>query len=131
MPKIYGSLNNRLQGHCEGEKPVVGMGVTELGYTDRSPYEVIEVVNEKKIRVRSMSYERIDGNGMSDCQEYKYSSKPDGVVKTLVFRNGRWRDLVKEERYLGDDKWETVETRKLGPNDWYVGKAERYYDFSF
>lgn len=131
MSKFYGSINNRLQENCKGESPVVGMGVTELQYTDRSPYEVIEVVNEKKIRVRSMSYERIDENGMSECQEYKYSSNPDGEVKTLVLRNGRWRDLLKEERYLGDKKWETIETKKLGCNGWYVGRAERYYDFSF
>lgn len=131
MSKFYGSINNRLQENCKGETPVVGMGVTELQYTDRAPYEVIEVINEKKIRVRELGFKRIDSNGMSDCQDYEFFSKPDGEVKTLVLRNGRWRDLLKEERYLGDDKWEVIETKKLGCNGWYVGRAERYYDFSF
>lgn len=76
MSKFYGSIINRLQENCKGETPVVGMGVTELQYTDRAPYEVIEVINEKKIRVREMGFKRIDGNGMSECQTMNFSASP-------------------------------------------------------
>lgn len=129
--KWYGSVQNRISAECKMPKPEVGMGVTELLWSDRMPYEVIEVISEKKIRIRELDYERTDDNGLSEHQEYKYFSKPDGEVKTLVLRNGKWRDLVKEERYLGDQKWEIVETRRLGSSQWLIGRAKMYRDPSF
>lgn len=132
MPKFYGSILNRLQENSTGVTPVVGMGVTELCYTDRHPYEVIEVKDAKHIVVREMDYKRTDNCGMSEHQEYEYTSKPDGEIYHLVLRNGRWRNYVWEEIYNHDDKTYTKKlTRKLGCNGWYIGKAERYYDFSF
>lgn len=131
MAKIYGSINNRLQEQCKGKTPVVGMGVTELLYTDRHPYEVIEVINDKKIRVRELDYKRTDGGGFSECQEYEYFSKPNGNEKVLVFRNGRWRDLQRDLVRLEDGTLGSVLTRKLGSSGWYVGEAERYFDPSF
>lgn len=127
----YGSVTNRIAENMKMPKPELGMGVTELCYTDRHPFEVIEILNEKKIKIREMKAERIDKNGMSDCQEYKYVQKPDGEVKTLVLRNGKWRDLVKELENDENNKLVEVETRRLGGNGWLIGKAEYYYDFSF
>lgn len=129
--KWYGSAQNRISAECKMPKPEVGMGVTELLWSDREPYEVIEVISEKKIRIRELTEERIDNNGISEHQEYRLSPNPDGEVKTLVLRNGKWRDLVKEERYLGDQKWETIETRRLGSSQWLIGRAEKYRDPSF
>jgi hypothetical protein len=129
--KWYGSAQNRISAECEMPKPEVGMGVTELLWSDREPYEVIEVISEKKIRIRELTEERIDNNGISEHQEYRLSPNPDGEVKTLVLRNGKWRDLVKEERYIGDQKWETIETRRLGSSQWLIGRAEKYRDPSF
>lgn len=127
----YGSVTNRIAENMKMPKPELGMGVTELCYTDRHPFEVIEILSEKKIKIREMKAERIDKNGMSDCQEYKYVQKPDGEVKTLVLRNGKWRDLVKELENDENNKLVEVETRMLGGNGWLIGKAEYYYDFSF
>lgn len=127
----YGSVTNRIAENMKMPKPELGMGVTELCYTDRHPFEVIEILNLKKIKIREMKAERIDKNGMSDCQEYKYVQKPDGEVKTLVLRNGKWRDLVKELEKDENNKLVEVETRRLGCNGWLIGKAECYYDFSF
>lgn len=98
----YGSLNNRLAEHAQQPTPVVGMGVTECCYSDRHPWEIIEVKDEKHITIRQMGCERIDKNGMSDCQEYRYFSKPDGGVKHLVLRNGRWRDRNAEGPFEAD-----------------------------
>lgn len=115
--KWYGSVQNRIAAECEMPKPEIGMGVTELMWSDRYPYEVIEVISEKKIRIRELGYERTDKNGISECQDYRYFSKPDGEVKTLVLRNGKWRDLV--------------DTRKLGCSQWLIGRASMYRDPSF
>lgn len=141
----YGSLNNRIAERSIQPRPVVGMGVTECCYSDREPWEIIEVKDEKHITIREMGYERTDKNGMSDCQEYRYFSKPDGAVKHLVLRNGRWRDRIEEPvleedpngeffRLFDDKRYRKTGTRvtnKLGCNGWKIGIAERYYDFTF
>ena len=42
--KLEGSLQNRMmEGSTTNKEIVVGMGATELLYTDRNPYTVIEV----------------------------------------------------------------------------------------
>lgn len=129
--KWYGSIGNRIAENSTMPKPEIGMGVTELCYTDREPYEVIEIINDKKIKIREMIAKRVDTNGMSECQDYKYFKKLDGEVKTLVFRNGKWRDLRKEYENDENGKLVTVETKKLGCNGWLIGNAEKYFDYSF
>ena len=130
--KWYGSVQNRISAECEMPKPEVGMGVTELLWSDRDPWEVIEVVNDKKIRIRELGYERTDNDGISEHQEYEFFPNPDGDVKTLVLRNGKWRDLKKEYVNDANGKQVLVETRRLGRgSQWLIGRAERYYDFSF
>lgn len=95
-------------------KPQVGMGATEILWSDRKPYTVIEVLSEKKIVVQSDSYKRIDTNGMSDCQEYEYSRNPNGCTVTLSKRkDGRWRVVGKKDMVFA------------------VGFRNKYHDFSF
>lgn len=129
--KWYGSAQNRISAECEMPKPEVGMGVTELLWSDREPYEVIEVISEKKIRIRELGCERTDNNGISECQGYRLFSKPDGEVKTLVLRNGKWRDLVKGYVNDAEGKLVMVDTRRLGCNQWLIGRARKYRDPSF
>ena len=113
-------------------KPEVGMGVTELLWSDRDPWEVIEVVNDKKIRIRELGYKRTDNDGISEHQEYEFFPNPDGDVKTLVLRNGKWRDLKKKYVNDANGKLVLVETRSLGRgSQWLIGSAERYFDPSF
>lgn len=47
----YGSVTNRIAENMKMPKPELGMGVTELCYTDRHPFEVIEILSEKKSRL--------------------------------------------------------------------------------
>ena len=115
----YGSLDNRLAERARGKKPEVGMGVTEMCYSDRHPYEIIEVKDERHITIRRLDAKRIDNNGMSECQEYEYTSREDAPSYRLYLNNeGRW-------------------VRRVGKNGvdnssgWYVGAAEEYFDFSF
>ena len=116
----YGSLQNRLEENARSTvKPVVGMGVTETMWSDRAPYEIIAVKDDRHITVRAMNYKRVDNNGFSECQEYEYTSNPNGYVCNLYRNNkGRW-------------------VRRVGRNGvdnssgWVVGRMERYYDFTF
>lgn len=118
MTRWYGSLQNRLQEAAIQPKPEVGMGVTEMCYTDRHPYEVIEVIDDRHIIVRALSWKRIDNNGLSECQEYEYFSNPEASpIKLFLTKKGTWR-----ERYPSGH---------LGCNGFAIGFAERYYDPCF
>ena len=117
MTVWYGSLTNRLMEHCKNPEPEVGMGVTELYFSDREPYEIIEVKDDRHITVRALNYKRIDDNGMSESQEYEYFSNPDGYVAHLFkTKNGKWVERI---------------GKKYSCNGWFIGKAEKYYDYSF
>ena len=147
MSKVwYGSLNNRIQAMGKQETPVVGMGVTELLWSDRYPFEVIKVIDEKHILIRAMKAIRTDHNGaFSDCQDYRYESKLDGEIKPLVLRNGRWRECVWDIKYkmdadgnpVKDENGNLIEiSRKPGRrfengNQWRIGEAEYYRDPCF
>lgn len=114
----YGSLENRLMENAKMPEPVVGMGVTECSYTDREPYEVIEVKDPRHITIRALDWKRVDGNGLSECQDYEYSSnEANHPVHLFLTKQGKWR-----ERYPDGH---------LGCDGFYLGSAERYYDPCF
>lgn len=122
MGKWYGSLNNRCdENHQYVEEIKVGDGVTEYLWSDRNPFEVTKVINQKHIFIRPMHYERTDSNGMSDCQDYKYSSDLTAKEKELKFRYNHWWEIYTD--YFGKKKY-----RKINIS---IGVMERYYDFSF
>lgn len=129
--KWYGSVQNRISAESKMPKPEIGMGVTELMWSDRYPYEVIAVISEKKILIRELGYERTDNRGLCETQDYRFFSKPDGEVVTLVLRNGKWRDLKKEYVNDANGKLVMVETRRLGCDQWLIGRADMYRDPSF
>ena len=117
--KWYGSLNNRIMENCRGDKPEVGMGVTECMWSDRHPYEIVEVIDDRHIKIRALDYKRTDHNGFSEVQEYEYTSNPNAHVFTLYkAKDGRW---VRRVGRNGVDR----------SSGWVIGFAERYYDFSF
>lgn len=119
MSMWYGSVNNRLQERAKGNTPVVGMGVTELCWSDRHAYEIVEVKDARHIVIRRLIAKRTDINGMSECQEYDYLPDERGVKYTLYLNNkGRW---VRRVGKNGVDK----------SSGWYVGRAEEYFDPSF
>ena len=99
-------------------KPEVGMGVTEIWYSDREPYEITEVIDERHIMVRRMDYRRTDEGGFSEMQEYEYiSNESYPSVMLFLTKKGQWRERIGKNG--------------LGGNCFVIGKAERYYDFSF
>jgi len=85
--KLYGGLQNRLEENrmfCDEIK--VGTGVTEYFYTDRHAYEVIEVKDQKHVKIRRFDVKRTDNNGMCDCQNYAYTSNVNNPTLDLVRR---------------------------------------------
>lgn len=113
----YGSLQNRLEERAKMPAPKVGMGATEMCWSDRHAYEIVEVKDARHITVRKLDYKRIDNNGMSEMQTYEYTSNEDNPKATLFLtKKGEWRERI---------------GRELGCYRWVIGHAEEYYDFSF
>ena len=102
------------------------MGVTFLHWTDRSPGTIQRVWEEKgltHIEVTGDDARRVDSNGMSESQTYEYTAKPDGHRQTFrLTAAGRW-----EQRLYNP---ETRRWRK-GEQGLFVGRREKYHDFSF
>lgn len=87
----------------------VGTGVTISCWTDRYAYTIIKRT-AKTITIQRDRCVRVDNNGMSECQEYKYYRDKNGDTKVF-----RW----------SDKKGWISGCYKLG-----LGRYE-YYDFSF
>jgi hypothetical protein len=111
----HGSLVNMLMaGANKMVVPEVGMGATEVMFSDRHPYTVVEVKSERRIVVQRDNYKRTDTNGMSESQTYEYTPNPS-APKVVVTRrkDGSWREM-------GHGKG----------SSFMLGAREEYYDFS-
>ena len=94
--KLEGSLINRLQENVEDcESIEVGMGATRYYYSDREPYEVVAVQDQKHISVRRLDAIRTDKNGMSESQTYKFIQNENNEVINLVKRQNNWYEVTK------------------------------------
>lgn len=108
---------NRILENIESKTPVLGMGVTKLGWSDRSPYTIIEIHSTKEIVVQEDKSVRIDKNGLSEQQEWEISSDPEGRTRILTLRkNGKW--ITKGVSLKNGDYW-------------LIGERMRYYDPHF
>lgn len=128
MSKWYGSLQNRISENATlGQpEPVIGMGATLLHYSDRTPATVIGwCPRVGLLKLRSDNYKRIDDNGMSESQEYEYSSNPKGATHEYRRnkKTGRW-DAVRFNA-------ETNRYNKFDGPGLRLGEREKYHDFSF
>lgn len=155
--KFFGSITNRLEeGKTFGEIKV-GTGVTEMCYTDRHPYEVVKVIDEKHLLIRACDAKRIDNNGMSEDQEYEYTLRPyeqyyiteellndysrlwhiqynnPKLYKKIV--TGEIGDVIGDNNHLlvlTKSGWkERYSNGKYNCNKFTVGIKEKYYDYSF
>lgn len=112
-----GSLVNHLMsGHVGGPTPVVGMGATILHWTDRKAATVVKVSpSGKTVWVKADTATRVDRNGMSESQVYRYAPNPDAPVK--AFR-------------LGKHGWRESGSRGRGAA-LHLGHRASYHDYSF
>lgn len=87
---VAGGFVNQMMGNNCSE-PIVGEGATELHYSDRSPYEVISVSDDKLscvIRGMSTTY---TGTGYGD-EQYTYQSNELNHTRDLEWnsKKGQW-----------------------------------------
>lgn len=116
MSKVwYGSLQNRLEENKQFVKEIkVGDGVTEYSYTDRTPYEVIAVRDQKHITIRELTAKRTDNNDMSDAQDYEYISNENNYSCEIVKRGDYWyktTTLTAEELADMERQYEEVKAK--------------------
>lgn len=121
MAKWYGSINNRIeenQMYCD--KIEVGTPATVYSWSDRHPYEVIKVIDDKHIFIRELSHMKKEGSpDMSN--EWDLYSNVNNNTYELKFRYGKWKrvDKMKDGSiYYGDINIS-------------FGVAEYYYDYEF
>jgi hypothetical protein len=110
----YGSMVNAIGNQTRSLKPEVGMGVTEMMYSDRHPYTVVAVLSDKKIQVVRDIATRTDKNGCSESQEYTYAPDENTLPITLrLNKYGRWKEVGHPDG-----------------STFLVGRREEYYDFT-
>ena len=118
--KWYGSVINRLKENknLDVEKVVGGL-LTEFSYSDRHPYEIVEVDNQKSIYVRELGHEKADDIEFSN--NWRLYQDKRNPIKHLVYRYNYWYE-----------EYETF-TGKKGYNKINVtfGYADYYYDYEF
>ena len=149
--KWYGSLENRIEERCADAKNiVVGMGVTEFHYSDRTAYEVVAVKDQKHISIRKLDHVHV-GEGSMD-NNWELVSNENYPVIELVKRGNYWytcQTLTREDVADFDDwdfqkrLWAAVndfdieKIREKGKQTKYnkmnirVGRAEYYFDYEF
>lgn len=112
-------VNNIYAAQTNGAPvPVVGMGCTLLGWTDRHPATVIAVSsNGRTIEIQEDTATRTDKNGMSEYQTYEYSRNESGSKHTYTLRkNGAW---VRQGEGLRNG------------SHLRMGERNKYHDYSF
>jgi len=126
-----GSLINHLYSRVAkgGLMPEVGMGVTELHWTDRSAGTIVEVFQiggDVAIATTGDDYKIVSGSAYDGSAEYEYTSNPDG-------RRAYWRQTKDGWRkvYKGDSGRWLFRDKKGQGEGLIVGTRDQYYDPSF
>lgn len=154
MSKWYGSLDNRLEENrmmCDAIE--VGTGVTEYSWSDRHPYEVVAVKDQKHVTIRPMKHEhRADAEPMTNS--WIITSDENASTEEIAKRGNYWYSVVTitpqeaQEILDGDDVdakiWachnnfnlpEIVASGKVKKayhrRNLTFGKADYYYDYEF
>lgn len=144
----YGSLQNRLEENkmfCD--EITVGMGMTEYSYSDRRPYEVVEVIDQKHVKVRELDHKP---KGECYSNEWELISNEENPTYLLTKRGKYWYNTVKVTSdiltddmdintmlFLAHNGISEEELRKKGKVTRYhrmnvsFGVADYYYDYSF
>ena len=149
MSKVwYGSINNRIEEnrmYCD--KIEVGTGVTEYYWSDRHPYEVVEVMDQKHVKVRGLGHRATHINGFSN--EWELFSDENKPIKVLTKRGNYWywtitvtKDILENDDidirlFLAQNNIDADKLKKKGKVSRYrranvsFGVAEYYFDYEF
>lgn len=110
----FGSLQNQLLGNAVSKKPEVGMGATEIMYSDRHAYTIAEVLRADCILVQQDIAVRTDGLGITENQKWEFEPDPEALSVTLTRRK--------------DGTWQIKGSRDCSV--FVLGVRLEYYDFS-
>lgn len=86
--KWYGSIQNRLEEnrmYCDEIK--VGTGMTEYLWSDSHAYEVVEVIDQKHVKVREYDHKNIGG---AYSNKWELISNPDRPAELITKRGNYW-----------------------------------------
>jgi len=145
-----GSLINRIMGN-NNTMPEVGKGMTMMHYTDRTPYEVLEVSDDSK-QVVVRRYKAISKGSEMGHQDWEYVSDENACQELIVWRNNFWKKVnhnicISKENYkiyeamINENKY--AEAREFYDScplvcqkeyqkvNVFWGVAEKYYDWEF
>lgn len=152
--KWYGSLNNRIEeNRMFTDEIKVGTGVTKYSWSDRDAYEVVEVEDQKHVKVREYDHKKAEGAEYYS-NNWDLISNPNNPVINLVKRGNYWYSVVSitpeeaKEILEGNDIdskiWACTNNFDLGEivekgkvkksyHRWNVsfGVADYYYDYEF
>lgn len=116
---MIGNLTNRIMENDKTNVEIkVGTMMTEYLYSDRNVYEVIEVKNQKCVKVRQMSARHKVAFSNDNVELY---SDKNNRVKELVYRYNNWYEKYVD--YSGKVCYDKVKV--------VFGRADYYYDFEF
>lgn len=147
--RFYGSIQNRMEeNRMFVDEIKVGTGVTEYNYSDRHPYEVIEVITQKNVIIRRLDHKHI-GDGQMD-NKWELVSNEENPTFRLVRRGNYWyfaSTLTQEEVDKIDDPMQRLRlavagfdldaVKAKGKQTKYTranvsfGTAQYYYDYEF
>lgn len=144
--KLYGNVANRInanQMYCEEIE--VGTEMTLYHYSDRDAYEVVEVTDQKHIKVR-----KYDAKALAPySNEWELTSNPNNKVRTMVKRRNKWyfvEEFIYDEEEIkksytirklwragikADELKEKGKITKYEQVDVSFGIADHYFDYSF
>lgn len=144
----YGSVHNRLEENrqfCDEIK--IGTGVTEYLYSDRHPYEVIDVVDQKHVYIRELDHKLI---GEPYSNDWELISNENNTVYYLTKRGKYWYktiivtdDILEPEMSVetmlflahnginADDLRNRKKITRYHRMNVSFGHASYYYDYSF
>lgn len=145
----YGNLQNRLEENRMFCKEItVGTGMTEYYYSDRHPYEVVEVADQKHIKVRQLDHKHV-GNGCMD-NSWELISNENNAIRLLTKRGKYWYwtvvvtkdilddiDKIETKLFLCNNNIEVDKLKEKGKITRYhrtnvsFGVADYYYDYEF
>ena len=152
--RFYGSLDNRFEENRQFCDTIeIGTGMTEYYWSDRHAYEVVEVKDQKHVKVR-----KYDVKHVGDSYENKWEliSNEENPVREMTKRGNYWYytttvtadDVKKIEEAEGDERingllWlchngidkntvlEKGKLTKYHKANVSFGKADYYYDYEF
>lgn len=115
---IHGSLVNMICAEGKNDvKPEINMGATEICWSDRHAYTIVNIINDKTIVVQRDDVKRVDGLGMTDSQVWECTPNPDNDTNIVTLRK--------------NGKWITQGHSMKNGTRWLIGSKMEYYDYTF